>query len=261
MFRKRERFDRIDVPRETPYRNLIGVIVCVVSLAATAAIVSLVWNRVSLESRLEDSDLSESLADQPSTFVPDGYVASEGELTATLLLTASSLDEEGATLSSARVLVTNATAGTGVVATVPLELKMVSSTGEASTTLADLYATSGYGAVAEPLSSALNVRFAHVIVSAEDVLAELPGIAGIAADSILSEGAGLLGKIKTDADAAELVATASDLASVGVDALAQVDLVLYPETDVDDEGAAFETGFFVVSRGEVGLALGLLAPA
>lgn len=260
MFRKRERFDRIDVPRETPYRNLIGVIVCVVSLAATAALVSLVWNRVSLETRLEDSGLSESIEGQSSTYVPDGgYVASTDEFVTTLLLAASSLDEEGASLGSARVLTIDRTTGTGVVGTVPLDLKMVSSTGEASVTLAELYASSGYDAVTVPVSTALNVRFDHVIVSTEDVLAELASISGIDPTAILSDGAGLLGKILTDADAASLVSLASDLAGVGVGNLSQVEFVIYPETSVDDEGATYETGFFVVSRAEVGIALGLLA--
>lgn len=260
MFRKRERFDRIDVPRETPYRNLIGVVVCVVSLVATAVIVSLVWNRVSLETRLDDAGLSESVGDQSSTYVPDGgYVASPDEFSTVLLLTASSLDDEGASLVSARVLAMDRTTGTGVVGTVPLELKMVSSTGEASVTLAELYASSGYDAVAVPLSSALNVRFDHVIVSTEDVLSELAGIAGIDPGAILSDGASLLGKILTDADATGLVSLASDLSGVGVGNLAQVEFVVYPETGVDDEGAAYETGFFVVSRAEVGIALGLLA--
>ena len=76
--RKRERFERTDVPEESPYRNVIGAVVCVVVLAAAALIVHFVWERVSLESRLGDVGLSDSLSAQPASTVTEGtsYVAS-----------------------------------------------------------------------------------------------------------------------------------------------------------------------------------------
>ena len=48
MFRKRERFERSDVPRETPYTNVIGVVVLVVVFVALAMTVMAVWNRVKM---------------------------------------------------------------------------------------------------------------------------------------------------------------------------------------------------------------------
>lgn len=105
MFRKRERFERSDVPRETPYTNVIGVVVLVVVFVALAITVMTVWNRVTLESRLGANDLTDSLSAQAKASAADGYVASSDELESTLFLTVSSAaaDAGGTQLSDARI--------------------------------------------------------------------------------------------------------------------------------------------------------------
>lgn len=261
LFRKRERFDRIDVPRDSPYRNVIGVVVCAAALSLTALVVLTVWNRVNLESRLEDRGLESAVGGQSSTYVPDGgYVATEDDVETLLLLVTSSLDEgAGAALDSAHVVVMNRTAGTGVDALVPNETKV--SVGDSSSTLADLFQASGYEEVVAPLAKSLNVRFDHVIVATENVLPEVAGLSGVQVGSLLGEGADLLVKMRTDLGADSLVSLASTLSGIGVSSLAQVTVSLYPETATDEEGAAYETGFLVPDRAELGTQLGLLAAA
>ena len=70
--RQRERFERIDVPRETPYRNVIGGVVCAVVLVIAAIVVGTVWNRVQLESRLGDTGLTGALEGQGATGLAEG---------------------------------------------------------------------------------------------------------------------------------------------------------------------------------------------
>ena len=103
MFRKRERFERSDVPRETPYTNIIGVVVLVVVFVALAMTVMAVWNRVTLESRLGANDLTYSLSAQAKASAADGYVASSDELESTLFLTVSSAAADASEIGRAHV--------------------------------------------------------------------------------------------------------------------------------------------------------------
>lgn len=259
LFRKREMFDRTDVPRESPYRNVIGAVVCVVVLSATALVVSLVWNRVKLESRMGDADLADAVSAQSSVSAPSGYVATEDDVSTYLLLTASSLDASGATLSQARVLALNTTQGTAALAAVPTEVKVTS--GEEATTLADLYSRSGYPACVAPLSAAAGVGFDHVVVTTGDVLEEASTLVGGDASNLVSSASGFLSKIRTDMDAVQLVSLAEALSSVGVANVARLDAVLVAETSTDADGNVVETGYQLVDKAQLGAGLGLLVAA
>lgn len=260
MPRKRERFERIDVPRESPYRNVIGVVVCVAVFALLAIIVSLTWNRVQLESRLGDSDLSDSLATQASTYVPDGgYVASSDEIECVLLLTADSLDATGATLASAQILSVNTTQGTAALVSVSTQVKLT--VDETATTLADLYASQGYAACVAPLSTAANVSFDHVVVSTGDVLERAAALAGSDPSDLVSAASELLSQMRTDMDAETLLSLAETLSSVGVSNVASSEAVLVAETTTDEEGNVIETGYQTIDQLQLCLALGTIVTA
>lgn len=260
MFRQREKFDRIDVPRDSPHRNLIGAIVCVAVLAAVAVTVAVIWNRVQLESRLGDTGLAGALGKQAAEVVPDGgYAASTDEFSCVLLLEASSLDATGASLSSARILALNETQGTAALVQVPLDAKVVS--GDEPTTLAELYAGSGYAACVAPLSSAANVAFDHVVVATGDVIGEAASLAGSGVSEIVRSASDLLSKMRTDMDAQDLLSLAESLAGVGTENLTAADAALVPETTQDEEGNVSETGYQVIDKAQLGLALGLLVAA
>ena len=104
MPRRRERFERSDVPRASTRRSVIAAVVCVAVFAAIAAVVALLWNRVTLESRLGDKDLEGALASQPGQVVAEGtgYVTSGDDFEVVALLTADGLDPVGPALTSAR---------------------------------------------------------------------------------------------------------------------------------------------------------------
>lgn len=260
MPRKRERFERTDVPRDNPYRNVIGVVVCVVALALTAAVVYAVWNHVRLESRLGDSALADSLDAQDATFVPDGgYVASEDEIECLLLLTADSLDETGATLSSARILAVNHTQGTASLVNVPVDCGVTAD--DAATTLSELFSSQGYAACVAPIASAANVSLSHVVVATGDVLEEAASLAGSSPADLVRSASGLLSKMRTDMDATGLLSLAESLSAIGVSNLAVTDATLVPETTTDEAGNVVETGRQVLDRAQVGLALGTLVAA
>ena len=124
IVRDRERFERTDVPEPSPRRNLVGAIVAVAALVATAVVVILAWNRASLESRMGDSALGDALASEAGSVGPSkGYVDTGNEVHSTLLLTSDSLDD-GGSLSEARILSVNSTAGTATLVSVPTDLAL-----------------------------------------------------------------------------------------------------------------------------------------
>ena len=223
MFRKRERFERSDVPRETPYTNVIGVVVLVVVFVALAITVMAVWNRVTLESRLGANDLTDSLSAQAKASAADGYVASSDELESTLFLTVSSAaaDAGGTQLSDARILTVNKTQGTAVLATVPVSAEVAS--GETVTTLADLSAASG-------------VRFKHVVVATGDVLEKAVQIVGASKANLVGEASDLLGLMRTDMDASDLLAFAETVSGVGLGNIQRTEASLVADPDQAEAG-------------------------
>ena len=122
MARKRERFERTDVPSPSPRRNAIGAVVCVAALAAAALVVVLVWNHVSQDTNLGDVSLGDAIGQQAAApGASEGYVATEG-VSCTLLLTGptASTAEQGATLSAARILAVNEAQGTASLVSLPV---------------------------------------------------------------------------------------------------------------------------------------------
>ena len=259
MPRRRERFERSDVPRGGAHRTVVGLVVCVAVLAVAAAVVALLWNRVTLESRLGDKDLDSALAGQAAGPVTEGtgYVATTDDVTTVALFTADGLDPVGPALSSARILAVNATRGTVSVVTTPLEAKVDD---EASATLAEAYAAQGYAACVTRLSAAAGVSFDHAIVATEDVLAEAAAIAGSDPAGLVRQASGLLEKIRTDMDATELLALAEALSAAGPNLTAS-EAVLVPEAVTDELGNPVETGAQVLDATQVAVALGLLVSA
>lgn len=260
MARKRERFDRTDVPKVGPYTNVIGAVVCVVVLVAVAVVVALVWNRVSLESHLGDRGLSDALEGQASAVVPDGgYTASTDDVACTLLLAADSLDATGATLTSAQILSVNSTQGTATLVTVPVEVSLTA--GDATTTLGELFSSQGYAACVAPLASAANVSFSHVIVTTGDVIDSAASLAGTDPGSLVRSASDLLSRMRTDLDAAGLLSLAETLSGIGVSNLATADAPLAAGTATDEAGNVVETGTQVLDSTQLDVALGTLVPA
>lgn len=258
--RQRERFERIDVPRETPYRNVIGGVVCAVVLVIAAIVVGTVWNRVQLESRLGDTGLTGALEGQGATGLAEGggYVASADEHTTVLFLTAQSLDA-GAALDEARVLSLNTTQGTAALVSISPTVRLT--VDDAPTTLADLYAAQGSAACVAPLAAAAGVTFDHVVVATGDVIEEAAALSGSDVSTLAASASDLLSKIRTDMDPQELLSLAEALSSVGLANLAVSEAPTQAEAVTDESGAVSETGHVLLDAVQLNVALGLLVPA
>jgi len=123
-----------------------------------------------------DNDLEDAISGVSVGLTHRGHTASVDTFNKVLVLTTSSLGGSGCTLSGAYAVIVNETQGTAIVANIPTVAKVTSNdTGYA---LADLCAASGAASVIQPLFSATNVSFDHVIVttsSVDDVLSRVGG--------------------------------------------------------------------------------------
>ena len=118
----------------------------------------------------------------------------------TLLLTADSLDAQGASLEAARILAINATKGTSVLVNLPVDLALT--VDDEPTTLSELYSSGGYASCVVPLGRASGLRFSNgVVVSTEDVLGDAAKLAGSDADELLDSASEFVTGIKTNLDA------------------------------------------------------------
>ena len=73
MPRKRERFDRSDVPRESPFRNVIGAVVCVLVLSILVKLWMMVFNRT-LGRRINSTTLEATAVDSRNDVISTGVV-------------------------------------------------------------------------------------------------------------------------------------------------------------------------------------------
>lgn len=261
MARQRERFERTDVPKGGAHANLIGAIVCVVVLGLAALAVALAWRRASLESRLGDTALGGALSKLAQYDLPDpteGYAETGDDISCTLLLTADSLDEKGATLTGARILAVDATKGTAALVTVPTDLALT--VDDQQTTLAELFSTQGYAACVMPLGRAAGISFDHAILATDDVLTQVEQLVGSGASDLVNRASEFLSKIRTNMDAGELLELAESLAGVGTANLTASDAPLVPETTTDETGAVVETGRQILDPMQLGVAIGRFAP-
>ncbi len=126
MARHRERFERTDVPRDNPHRNIIAAVVLVVVFVACGVVVSMAWRRAQAQSHLGDSSLSSSVS-KTSAVADLGYTVSGDSFMGILLLTTDNLDASeagGANLSSAELLVYDETTATGRLVSIPTDAKV-----------------------------------------------------------------------------------------------------------------------------------------
>ena len=259
MPRQRERFERTDVPRENPYRNVIALVVVVASLVVVVLVCLTLWARVQREVRLGDNDLEDAISGVSVASRIDGHTASADTFNKVLVLTTSSLGGSGCTLSGAYAVIVNETQGTAIVANIPTVAKVTSNdTGYA---LADLCAASGAASVIQPLFSATNVSFDHVIVttsSVDDVLSRVAGISGSSADDFVTDNGPLLDVIATDMSAASLITFAGEVKAAGGSDIARVDAPTHAETTQAGDGTTTETGYQLVDIVALDQAVGLL---
>ncbi len=283
LFRKRERFERTDVPTPGPYTNIIGVAVIVVVAIAVVLTVTNVADRVGKETRLDDNTLGKQVSNQSSMTVTDeSYSISQDTFTKILILKTVSADnvKSGTQLQSANILVIrehvaeqsddseedsedeaqDVSTITATLAEIPTDAKVTS--GSTSASLSELCSSQGAAACVLPLNSGANVKFSHVIVTTDNVLTAIQGLSGTDSSKLLEDSLDLVLKIRTDMTAKELVSLGDKIAQLGgVDAVVGFTAPTTAEVAQQADGATYETGNQVIDKTSLCISLGTLVPA
>ena len=250
LFRQRERFERTDVPRESGFTNVIGVVVLIAVFIGCVAAVLSAHNYVTLQDSMEADSLESAVSGQSKLGdAPEGFSYTEDTLGKYLFLVSDSSDGEktGVSLSAAYVLVVNQTQGTATMCSVPVDAEVTS--GDATASLSSVASGSGAAACVAPLSAAVGVKFSHVVLSTEDVLSDIVALAGKTKYLVPIDAPELLKVMNTDMSAGELVSLADDLKSIGVSNIQQVEVAA---------SAASEQGYETIDRTAFQSAVGLI---
>lgn len=259
MPHRRERFERSDVPRPSHIRNIVSAVVLVAIGVGLYLLVTNLWTRANLDSHLGDNDLSSAVEGQADLADLSGeYALSQDSFRNYLTLTVSSLDD-GATLTSASLLVIDVSANTAVLANVPATVSV--SYGGSAVTLADLYQAQGAAACVTALGTATNVRISHVIVTTSDVLERIAELSGVGVNGLISNGSDLLMAINTDMSSQELLDLAQLVQSVGTANITRIDAPTYADGYTAEDGSWVETGITYLDAQALNVAVGILVPA
>lgn len=251
MARKRERFERSDMPHDSAHRTRWAIIALVIIAIVLVLIVRLCWALAMRDSNLGDSDLSSSLAAQSTLSAPiEGYTSSSDVFTNVLLLTVDDIYSDSPTLLSAQLLSLDATTSKGILVSLPLDSKVSNSGGE--TTLSALFASSGAAACVAPLAAAGNITVSHVVVATSDVWDEVGKLKGSGVQSIVSSASGIFNSIKTDMDVGTLMDLAELVQSIGVSNFTKVD------APVSDGTLGDGTPVKALDQIQLGVAIGAL---
>lgn len=255
MARRRERFERSDVPRERAHRNLIGLVVVIVVAVAVGFSLNWAWKRVQLGGNLEDAGLDQAVAAQASPTPPEGYVLSGHGLESVLFLAGASDGSQA--LESAQILVLDADADTGSLVSLPTNAVLTLEDGSV-TTLGALYASGGAAACVPPLSSATNIAVAHVVNSRGDALSGIFQLQDTRHLLLTTRADDLLASLTTDMSEDQLGTLAEQVQAIGQGNLSAMDAPQTGEAVAVGDGS--QTGV-TVDKDALCVTLGLLTQA
>lgn len=250
-------YERPDVPKDSPHRNLIAVIVLVVVIVAIGMLVTTLWDLANANSVLGSNDLGsavestipaeESIWDQAEA---TGLTATGDEIE-TVLFAVAADDSEGS-LATAYLAVLNNTQGT---------VKLLQFTsdewiqaGEENLSVADWYVQKGAAGLASAISGSAVVPVSHIVVMTQDGWDSFMTIASKGSSALQSQSRKLIkGITQTDMDAMELVDIAQRAVANGASSNSIAGVATNEVTD--DEGATRSQ----VDSAQLALAVGTLA--
>lgn len=215
MPRKRERFERSDVPRDNPHRNLIGLGVILIVAVLGFAFVSALWERVQVESRMGDAALVEALDEQAGSEVLEGsFTYTENPIEKILFLQVDDPDAEHPQLISAQLLLLDAEGEAAHLVDVPSYILL--SVDGSSYALGEFFDEFGPSAAIPLIMTAYNIYGHHVIMGTESPWTAIAALDGMQPRDVVRDAESFVHSMRTDLDASELVAHASVFLQLGV---------------------------------------------
>ena len=231
-------YERPDVPKDNPHRNLIALIVLAVVAVAMAMLVSSLWKLANTNSAMGSKTLAKAVkSTKPSSDTIGAYAEATG-LTATgagvetvlFVITPDSSDESA---SAVYLAVMNETEGSTKL--VQFQNDAWVQAGDENYTVTDWYAQQGASGLASAISACAAVPVNHIVVMQESGWNSLMTVAKEGTSSLASKSTELVEAIEeTDMDVSDLVDVAQKAISAGA-SVDEIETVAMSETS-DDAG-------------------------
>lgn len=253
LIRKRERFERSDVPTPSPVRTAVSAVVLLVFAVCIYMVVTTLWQRAHQVDGFRDRSYRSALRSQAAPSGPgEGFAASDSKLTNTLIF----LTAADGSLTQAQLLSYNDSSQTWTIASIPLTTKLVTTDGTFQ--LVAYYAAQGATACIAPLAASSNQAFTHMISATDTFWEQLGQLRGPEILVLVGSSADILETITSDLSTKEFLSLTNTLQTMEPAALRRIDVPVIPEQLEDG------TVFSIIDQTALGVELGALvqlAPA
>ncbi|MBQ9007131.1 MAG: hypothetical protein IJ092_12295 [Atopobiaceae bacterium] len=228
MFRERERFERIDVPTPSAFRNMVSLIVIGVVALVTIIVCARCWHKANQMNYLNNEALYDALYDQKDVSGPTGgRVWTDHDHSNVLFFIVDDIHAETPQVKAAQILVRDVDDNTAIIANLPINTKLVAN--ESNTYLERYFSEQGAAACLAPFTDAANVHVSHVIVATERIWSQLGTFEGPTLKALLSKQTNDFATISSDFSTGELVKFAEMLQEIGIESIPQIDAPCYTE--------------------------------
>lgn len=234
MLRKRERFERTDVPRDNPHRNLIAVIVLVVVAVAVGLITSYAWRRAQADSVLGDRKLSAAIEAQTDVegYQTDGYTASNDSFVNFLIVTVDDINADNKNLQKLEILSLNITQNTGHLVDVPVDINLITNGSSTSyATAKDRFDQAGLTNLSSALAKNAGLKFDHAVLANPNFWTELEALKAEGRSELINNAGALLKSIRSDLDINGLLDFSKEARKIGISNLSRLDMPTYEDKD------------------------------
>lgn len=253
MLRKRERFERTDVPQNKKAGFMLAAVAGAFVLVGLLIGMRWSWVMAHRDTNLADRALKSGLSAQSDVAVPDGFVLSQDEVSNVVVFTVDNPHAKQPQLQRVEILSLNATKSTGTLMNIPVETKINLETGD--TTLAAQFAGAGASECIVPLSKAANVHISHAVVATESIWDDIALIKRGGMQGLIGRSTKVLESLKSDMSFGEMADLAEGMLKVGKDNLSRKD------APASDDKLEDGTQVKNLDAHQLTLDLGLLQPA
>lgn len=227
-------YERPDVPKDSPHRNLIAIVILAVVAVAVGMLVSSLWTLANTNSAMGSEELAKVVKETDPSSDTIGAFAEATGLTSTgddIETTLFVVTPDGASAAAVYLYVANETQASSRLMQLANDAWLQA--GEENYTVADWYANQGAKGLAGAISSAAAVPVSHVVIMSETGWSSLVSIVSEGTASVSSNSAELIESIQsTDMDVTDLV----DLAEKAINSAASVEAVEgVPTYEASDE--------------------------
>ncbi len=232
MFRKRERFERCDVPKPGPLRNVFAVVVLIVCLVSFGILCSKSWYKANQLNGLNSEELDDALYEQVDPTEPTGgRVWSDDDFSNVQIFLVDDINAEQPELKAAQIFVYDSTAEKATIVDLPINMKVWLK--DSTSTLPIQFAEGGAEQALPFVTSADNVHVSHVIVASESFWDQVSSFKGSAFSAMFSDQTDDFATMTSDFDLADLLEFSERVQKIGYENIEHLNPPTWPETMPD----------------------------